>query len=320
MEKYSLVVGRVTCNHFVSLSPPLVVLVSVSRSSRSISIASLPFTTHKNSVVSFPTSQQAVDAVARYNNTDFEGRRMVVRPQRTAAPAGAAGVFFGGLPWTYTDADLTNLVAPYNPVSTPAVAMTLTGRSRGFAIVHFASAEAAQRAINELNLATVGDRQISARPDEGRDGAPANRGDRAARPRRSRRRNEEATAEVAAPVAETAAPATEGEARRKRTRKPRQRHAAGEEGAAAIDAVVPAPAATEARAPRQRREPREPREPRERREPEAEGAPCNSLYIGGLDKRNTDEAALQTHLTTVLGGLASKVTGLELQKIEKGAR
>ena len=71
-------------------------------------------------------------------------------------------LFVGSLPWGVDDAQLGELFAPYGEVvSARVVTDRDSGRSRGFGFVEFASAEAAQAAIEALDGTQVEGRTIN---------------------------------------------------------------------------------------------------------------------------------------------------------------
>lgn len=80
-------------------------------------------------------------------------------------------LYFGNLPWSVSDEDLTQLVAPLaEVVSARIVTDRETGRSRGFGFVEV-PADAAQAVIDHLDGAEVGGRPLTvneARPREDR--------------------------------------------------------------------------------------------------------------------------------------------------------
>ena len=82
-------------------------------------------------------------------------------------------LYVGNLDYTTAEADLSDLFSQVGEVlSVNLITDRMTGRSRGFAFVEMAEASDAQRAIDELNGKTVGQRQIKvaeARPQRSRD-------------------------------------------------------------------------------------------------------------------------------------------------------
>jgi len=93
-------------------------------------------------------------------------------------------IYVGNLPWSTTEDELRDTFAAYGSVSSVAIIKDRnTGRSRGFGFVEMDSPEEAQAAINGLNGADMGGRDLKvneARPRE------ENRGYRNDRRRESR--------------------------------------------------------------------------------------------------------------------------------------
>ena len=81
-------------------------------------------------------------------------------------------LYVGNLDYATTEHVLNDVFAEAGEVvSVNLITDRMTGRSRGFAFVEMAEASAAQRAIEELNGKTVGERQIKvaeARPQKPR--------------------------------------------------------------------------------------------------------------------------------------------------------
>jgi RNA recognition motif-containing protein len=81
-------------------------------------------------------------------------------------------LYVGNLDYATTDTVLNDLFAQVGEVvSVNLITDRMTGRSRGFAFVEMAEASAAQKAIDELNGKTVGERQLKvaeARPQKPR--------------------------------------------------------------------------------------------------------------------------------------------------------
>jgi cold-inducible RNA-binding protein len=96
-------------------------------------------------------------------------------------------LFVGNLPFQTTEADLEALFAASGDVATVTVMRDReTGRARGFAFVEMASDEGASNAIESLNNASYGGRNLSvneARPQEARRDGFAPRGGRRTEPR-----------------------------------------------------------------------------------------------------------------------------------------
>ena len=83
-------------------------------------------------------------------------------------------IFVGNLAFTTTEDELAQLFEPFGTVSQARIATDRdTGRSRGFGFVEMPNDAEAQAAIEELNGATIGGRQLTvneARPREDRGG------------------------------------------------------------------------------------------------------------------------------------------------------
>ena len=83
-------------------------------------------------------------------------------------------LYVGNLPFQTTESDLEQLFAASGDVASVTVMRDrATGRARGFAFVEMASEEGASSAIDTLNNASYGGRNLTvneARPQEARDG------------------------------------------------------------------------------------------------------------------------------------------------------
>ena len=81
-------------------------------------------------------------------------------------------LYVGNLDYATTEATLADVFEEAGEVlSVNLITDRMTGRSRGFAFVEMAESSAAQKAIDELNGKTVGERQIKvaeARPQQPR--------------------------------------------------------------------------------------------------------------------------------------------------------
>lgn len=84
----------------------------------------------------------------------------------------AKRLFVGGLPYSVTDQELSDMFAPYGQVvSAKVITDKFTGRSKGFGFVEFTDDASADEAIKGLNETEVGGRKIAvneARPLEER--------------------------------------------------------------------------------------------------------------------------------------------------------
>jgi RNA recognition motif-containing protein len=82
-------------------------------------------------------------------------------------------IFVGSLPFSLGEADLRESFEAYGPVeSVKIITDKMTGRSKGFGFVEMPNEEEAQRAIDELNGATVGGRTIVVNQSETRPQQP----------------------------------------------------------------------------------------------------------------------------------------------------
>lgn len=78
-------------------------------------------------------------------------------------------IFVGSLPFAMKEADLRESFEAYGTVDSVKIIMDkFTGRSKGFGFVEMASDEDGERAINELNGATVMGRAIVVNKSEPR--------------------------------------------------------------------------------------------------------------------------------------------------------
>ena len=80
-------------------------------------------------------------------------------------------IFVGSLPFSLGEADLRESFEAYGPVdSVKIITDKITGRSKGFGFVEMPSEEEGQKAIDELNGATVQGRAIVVNKSEPRPG------------------------------------------------------------------------------------------------------------------------------------------------------
>jgi cold-inducible RNA-binding protein len=71
-------------------------------------------------------------------------------------------LYVGNLPYSVTEADLSELFAAVGEVASVAVITDrVTGRAKGFAFVEMASEELANAAITQLNGKAIGERTIT---------------------------------------------------------------------------------------------------------------------------------------------------------------
>jgi RNA recognition motif-containing protein len=83
-------------------------------------------------------------------------------------------IYVGGLPYSATEQQLTELFAQHGTVeSARVITDKFTGQSRGFGFVEMATQEEAKKAIEALNATQMGGRTLTvneARPQEPRSG------------------------------------------------------------------------------------------------------------------------------------------------------
>jgi len=91
-----------------------------------------------------------------------------------------AKIYVGGLPYSTTEQQLTDLFAPHGSVvSSRIITDKFTGQSRGFGFVEMSSDTEAQAAIAAMNGTQLGGRTLTvneARPQEPRSGGAGGRG------------------------------------------------------------------------------------------------------------------------------------------------
>ncbi|MBM4121985.1 MAG: RNA-binding protein [Nitrospira sp.] len=83
-------------------------------------------------------------------------------------------IYVGGLPYSATEQQLTELFAPHGTVeSARIITDKFTGQSRGFGFVEMATEDEAKKAIEALNATQMGGRTLTvneAKPQEPRSG------------------------------------------------------------------------------------------------------------------------------------------------------
>ena len=83
-------------------------------------------------------------------------------------------IYVGGLPFSATEQQLSDLFTPHGTVqSARVITDRVTGQSRGFGFIEMSSSEEAQKAISSLNGTEMGGRSLTvneAKPQESRSG------------------------------------------------------------------------------------------------------------------------------------------------------
>lgn len=89
-------------------------------------------------------------------------------------------IYVGGLPYSATEQQLSELFAPHGTVeSARVITDKFTGQSRGFGFVEMSTEEEAKKAIAALNATQMGGRTLTvneAKPQEPRTGGGGGRG------------------------------------------------------------------------------------------------------------------------------------------------
>jgi nucleolin len=118
-------------------------------------------------LATFDNVDDTAAAISELNGIDVDGREIVCRedrgsrggPRRQRQPrerrvlaegAPSTSVFVGNLNWDMTDEGLDELLSDFQ-VDEASVQTRDDGKSRGYALVRFASIEESERAISELN-------------------------------------------------------------------------------------------------------------------------------------------------------------------------
>eukprot|EP01084_Bolivina_argentea_P160924 280183_1 len=116
-------------------------------------------------LVEYETPEEAKGAIECLAGTELDGRPIHIRMDRSNIEnSGGFTVFVGNIPWNVTDADLTSHFNKYEPYDAH-VKTSMTGRSRGFAVLRFSDPEMGQKAIDEMNGCLMNDRAIIVRED-----------------------------------------------------------------------------------------------------------------------------------------------------------
>lgn len=129
-------------------------------------------------IVQFATPELTAQAIAAVNDTELKGRQLFVREDRDGGVAAGAGagagtmeevvttgtsVHVGNLSWEATDEDVEAALSSAGHIVHCSVARMSDGRSKGFGVVEFESAESATYAIAALNGADIKGRAINLR-------------------------------------------------------------------------------------------------------------------------------------------------------------
>jgi RNA recognition motif-containing protein len=119
-------------------------------------------------IVEFASVEEATQAIEVLNGQVIDERQIAVKfdnkpPATNRGDATGSAIYVSGLPWSVTWYDLKDMCREYGAVTFADVFMDKSGRSRGFGVVRFETAEAANNAIAGLNGTELRSRQIMAR-------------------------------------------------------------------------------------------------------------------------------------------------------------
>jgi len=116
-------------------------------------------------LVTYSTAEEAAYATAQLHGHDFNDRPLNVRADRSnVEQMGGTLVFVGNLPWSTTNEQLLELFGQFTPFDVN-VKTTMNGRSRGFGIVRFDTAERAEVAIDSMQGFVFEGRTLDVRID-----------------------------------------------------------------------------------------------------------------------------------------------------------
>ena len=129
-------------------------------------------------LVTFSDASQVKTAIDKFNDAEFDSRKLIVREDRGATEAPSKGdmdsksnddgadsgptldVFVGNLSWDTTEETLSNEFSNAGKISNVEVKCRADRRSKGWAVVTFASLDAAQEAVDSLDGKDVDGRAI----------------------------------------------------------------------------------------------------------------------------------------------------------------
>eukprot|EP00300_Choanocystis_sp_HF-7_P030837 c39803_g1_i1.p1 GENE.c39803_g1_i1~~c39803_g1_i1.p1 ORF type:complete len:299 (-),score=59.34 c39803_g1_i1:101-964(-) len=112
--------------------------------------------------VKFDTRPQALEAISGLNSLELDGRQLRAREARENANA-ETSLFVGNLPWDTTSEQVASVFSSFGAVQSE-VQKQSSGRSKGFAIVEFETADAASKALAAIgSTLRFGDRPATVR-------------------------------------------------------------------------------------------------------------------------------------------------------------
>jgi len=117
-------------------------------------------------LVKFNSAREADQAVQQFDQQEFHDRQLSVRRDRAGfESAGGTVVFVGNLPWSANDDTLGAMLSPYGPTDS-TIKTTASGKSRGFALVRFPSADVAARFVEGHHQSELDGRVLEVREDK----------------------------------------------------------------------------------------------------------------------------------------------------------
>lgn len=126
-------------------------------------------------LIYFKTAQSARQAIAILGSRELDGRVPHLRLDRSQfeAPAGPEGaglsnlnMYIGNIAWNVKEEQLMEIFCDSTPLSCN-ILTNMYGKSRGFALMRFGSADSMQQAITKYNQLELEGRKLELRPDRG---------------------------------------------------------------------------------------------------------------------------------------------------------
>ena len=134
-------------------------------------------------LATFQSEEAAQRAIAEFHGAVLEGRRLVVRPDqsegdrqrakaalalpRPSAVAPSARIFVGNVPFATTQEEFARVFEDAGVgARRAALAVDASGQSRGYGLVRFKNAEAAEKALAALEGLEIGGRPARCKVDE----------------------------------------------------------------------------------------------------------------------------------------------------------
>eukprot|EP01041_Mallomonas_annulata_P006909 gene6909-14027_t len=117
-------------------------------------------------LVDFVDAASAMAAVELLNLTEFDGRKIHVRLDRSHLSLNdGKSVFLNNIPLSMKEQDLIFILKRFQPIDCQIIT-TMTGRSRGFAIVKFATTEQTELVVSQVHDTFIGGRRVECKIDD----------------------------------------------------------------------------------------------------------------------------------------------------------